>query len=446
MKENKMGSAPMLSLIISMSIPSMISMTIQALYNIVDSVFVSYYAQEGLTAITLAFPVQMLQIAISVGTGVGINSFVSRKLGEKRGDLANIAASYGLYLGMLCYIPFIVFGLFFADTFSAAFSDTPAVIEMTASYLKIITIFSFAQLTHIVAEKTVQATGNMVEPMKAHLLGAITNIILDPILIFGWIGAPRMGIAGAAVATVIGQCLSMTYMLYVLWHKQNILKVSYKQLKFNSEILKDIYAVALPSIIMQSLGSFLGVCLNGILAGFSDVAVNVLGVYNKLQSFLFMPVFGLTQGLMPIIGYNYGAKNKDRMIEALKRGTVVAVCIMAVGTAGFWIFPELLLGIFDADAALIEMGVPALRSLSTCFMFAGVNIVFSVLFQALGNGRYSMYMSFSRQMLVLLPVAYVMSFIGLNYVWWSFFIAEIVCIILCLYFMKRIFREKIDVL
>ncbi len=442
--ENKLGTMPVTKLLISMSVPAMLSMTVQALYNIVDSIFISFYAQEGLTAVTLAFPIQMLLISLSVGTGIGINSLISRRLGEKNIDAANSAASHGIFLGVIMWIGFLIFGIFFASPFINAFTENKEIAQMGYSYLSIVSIFSFGCLIQIVIEKTIQSTGNMIYPMIAQLIGALTNIALDPILIFGFGPIPSFGIAGAAIATVIGQIIAMFYLVYILLFKQDILKIKLKGFKFDKVILRDIFKVGFPSIIMQSIGSFLAISLNGILAGFSDLAVAAMGVYQRLQSFLFMPLFGLTAGLMPILGYNFGAKNKDRVVKALKVSSIFGGSMLGVGTIVFWLIPQQLLSIFDADTALIEIATPALRIISTGFIMASIAIIFSTAFQAFGEGKLSMFISLARQLIILLPVAYVMSFFGLTYVWLAFPIAEIVCFILSTIMMRFVYKKHIE--
>lgn len=314
---------------------------------------------------------------------------------------------------------------------------------MGCDYVSIVMIFSFGIFIQIVLEKTLQATGNMIFPMFFQLTGAITNIILDPILIFGMYGFPKLGVKGAAIATVIGQIFALIFSIIVIFTRKHSIKISFKNFKLDTKIVKEIYTVGFPSIVMQSIGSLLVGSLNAILATFSEAAVSVLGVYYKLQSFIFMPVFGLTQGVMPIMGYNYGAKNKKRLLKTLKIGCIISSVIMATGTAIFMLFPESLLNIFNASAELKEIGVPALRIISMCFMGAALGILFSTLFQAVGVGFYSLIVSVLRQLAVILPVAYAMSKIGLVYVWYAFPIAEIVSFIISILLFKRLFELRI---
>lgn len=442
-EDNKMGHAPMFSLILSMSIPAMFSMLIQALYNIVDSIFVAKLGEGALTAVSLAFPVQTLIIAVAVGTGVGINSLVSRRLGEKRQEEANSAATHGIILGLLSGVLFAILGVLFTRTFFEAFTDNAAIIDMGYQYTIVVTVLSFGSFVQINVEKCLQATGNMIYPMIFQLVGAITNIILDPIMIFGLFGFPKMGVFGAALATVIGQIFAMLLSLYVILKKSHLVHVTFKKFKFNFKIVKDIYAVGLPSMIMQSIGSVLVVGLNSILIAFSEAAVSVLGVYYKLQSFVFMPVFGLTQGVMPIMGYNYGAKNKERLLSALKIGIILAIIIITLGMIVFMSIPDKLLMLFNASDEMLELGTKALRTISLCFVPAALGIMFSTLFQALGQGRKSLYMSVLRQLVIILPSAYLLSKIGLNYVWYAFPIAEVFSFGVSILFFSIIYRKTI---
>lgn len=443
LKDNKMGSAPILKLIISMSLPAMFSMFIQSMYNIVDSIFVAKFHDDALTTLSFAFPIQMLMIAFAVGTGIGINSLVSRRLGEGRRDEANSAATHGLILAFLSWIVFALLGFFFTRPLFEGFSNNPEVIKMGCDYVYVVTIFSLGVFVQITLEKTLQATGNMIYPMISQLIGAITNIILDPIMIFGLLGFPRLGVLGAAIATVIGQFFGMFFCIYIIYTKNHDIHISFKKLKLRLGIIKEIYQVGLPAIVMQSIASFLIGSLNSILATFSELAVAVLGAYFKLQSFIFMPVFGLTQGVMPVMGYNYGAKNKHRLTQALKVGTLIAVTIMGIGTLIFMLIPGLLLMIFNASEEMLLMGIPALRIISICFIPAAVGIMFSTLFQAVGKGFYSLIMSILRQLVVILPAAYLLSKIGLGYIWYAFPIAEVVSFIVSIVLLQRLYAKNI---
>jgi putative MATE family efflux protein len=442
-RENKMGTAPMLKLIISMSLPAMFSMLIQSLYNIVDSIFVSQLGEEALTALSLAFPVQILMIAVAVGTSIGVNSLVARRLGEGRRDDANSAATHGLVLAFFNWLLFAILGFLFTKPFFEAFSDNPTVISMGCDYVYTVTIFSFGMFILIDLEKTLQATGNMIYPMVFQLTGAISNIILDPIMIFGLLGFPKLGVKGAAIATVAGQILSMLLCLYIVFKKNHEVHFTLKNFKFSGKTLFDIYKVGLPSIMMQSIMSALSAGLNAILIGFSEAAVAVLGAYHKLNSFIFMPVFGLMQGVMPIMGYNYGARNKKRLTDALKIGCTIASVILAAGTLIFLIIPGKLLQIFNASAAMLEIGVPAYRIISITFVTAAISIMLSTLFQAVGNGVYSLIVSILRQLVVILPVAYLLSRIGLAYVWYAFPIADVTAFLVSLALYRRLHAKNI---
>lgn len=425
LKENKMGTASVGGLIAGMAVPAMFSMMVQALYNIVDSFFVAKISEEALNAVSLAFPIQTLLVAFGIGTGVGINSLVSRRLGEGRREDANSAATHGLLLAFVNWIIFALFGLFFARQFIEGFSTDPTVIEDGTRFVQIICIFSFGVFIEFNVEKTLQATGNMIYPMVFQLIGALTSLVLDPIFIFGWFGVPAMGVPGAAIANVIAQCIAMMVSVTVLLKKKHEVKVSFHNFHFDFKIVREIYAVGIPTIIMQSIASVMVMGMNLILVRFTDTAVTLFGIYFKLQSFVFMPVFGLMQGMMPILGYNYGAKKQDRMVKSIRIGVVVSSLIMAAGVFLFWVFPKQLLLIFEASPEMIHIGVPALRIISLCFIPAAIGITFSTVFQALGKGVFSLALSLLRQMVVLLPAAYLLASFSLESVWYAFPIAEI---------------------
>lgn len=443
-RQNKMGIAPIPKLIVSMSLPAMFSMLVQALYNIIDSMFVAQLGESALTSVSLAFPVQTLMIAVAVGTGIGINSLVSRRLGERRREEASRAATHGLLLAIFSSLVFALLGLTLTQTFFQAFTDNQTVLQMGCDYTYVVTIFSFGMMIEIGLEKTLQATGNMIYPMLFQLSGAVINIILDPIFIFGKFGVPALGVRGAAVATVIGQIASMVFAVVVIIVKKHEVHISLRNFKFKWRTVKEIYAVGFPSIIMQSIMAFLVTMLNTILISFSEAAVSVLGVYYKLQSFVFMPVFGLTHGVLPIIGYNYGAGNKKRLLSALRLGTLIAACIMTVGTILFLAIPDKLLMIFNASPQMLEIGVPALRIISICFIPAAVDILFSTFFQGVGMGFKSLIVSVMRQLVVILPAAFLLSKIGLGYTWYAFPIAEVASLVLGGIFFYTTYRSKIS--
>lgn len=448
-KENKMGTMPMTKLILSMSLPAIFSMTIQAMYNVVDSIFIGQYDKgmgsiDGLTAISLAMPLQMLIIAVGVGTAVGVNSLISRKLGESNREAANDAANHGLFICFFSYLIFLVLGLFAVGPFMSAFTQSEGVYNYGVQYLSIVLCFSLPALLQMMSEKELQATGNMIFPMLFQLTGAVVNIIFDPILIFGF----DMGVSGAAIATVFGQFCGMVFGLLVLFLGKHEIKISFKGFRLKGETLKNIYAVGLPSIIMQSIVSIMNVGLNAILST-SEAYVTVLGVYFKLQSFVFMPCFGLNQGVMPIIGYNYGARNKKRMYSALKRGIIIAGIIMAIGMTLMWTIPDKLISMFGGTDELITAGVPAFRTISLCFIPAAVGILFTTLFQATGKGLRSLLMSFFRQLVLILPIAYLLSnIIGLDAVWFAFPIAEVGSLCIAIGFFLNLVHgdfKKLDV-
>ncbi len=445
--QNKMGTMPIGKLLISMSLPAMFSMLIQALYNVVDSIYVAQIGEHALTAVSLAFPIQNFLIAVSVGTCIGLNSLISRRLGEQRHHEAGLAATHGVVIAIAEWLVFLIFGLFFCEIFFKAFTDDPTVIQMGIDYTSIVTIYSFGLFLEITLEKTLQATGNMVYPMLFQLVGAVSNIILDPIFIFGWFGLPAMGVKGAAIATVAGQILSMFFAIYIIIRKEHAVEIHFKGFRFSMQIIKDIFAVGFPSIIMQSIGSVMVMALNNILIIFSQAAVAVLGVYFKLQSFIFMPVFGLGHGSMPIMGYNYGAKNKKRLVHTLKLSSVISLGIMIVGLLIFQFGAKYLLMMFNASEEMMSIGVSALRTISLCFPFAALGISFSNFFQAIGEGNNSLFVSLLRQLIILLPCAWIISQIGtLNQVWLAFPIAEIFSFLVSCVLLKRTYRRKVEVL
>lgn len=446
MKQNKMGTEPIAKLVLTMSLPAMFSMLVQALYNIFDSMFVSWMGSEALSAISIAFPIQMVMIALGVGTGVGINSLVSRRLGEGRKKEAGLAAAHGLLLGVGNWVVMAAAGIFFAKPFFMMTTSNPAIIQMGTTYIRIVTIFSFGMFIQSCVEKTLQATGNMFYPMCSQLLGCITNIILDPILIFGLLGAPKLGMAGAAIATVIGQIFSMIFCLFIIIAKNHEITITLKGFRLKWEIIKDIYVVGVPAIIMQAITSVLVTFLNKILITFSESAVNVLGIYYKLQSFVFMPVFGLNQGVMPVMGYNYGAGNKKRLLDALKTGLICAVCIMFIGMVVFQVIPGELLSLFKANAQTLEIGIPAMKIISLCFVPAALGILFSTLFQAVGMGTKSLIVSLIRQLICILPVAYLLSKVSLTAVWYSFPIAEAVAFVISIVMFLKLNKKTLSAL
>ena len=444
-QENKMGVMPIPKLLISMSLPMIISMLVQALYNIVDSMFVAQMNEAALTAVSLAFPVQNLMIAFAAGTGVGINALLSRSLGEKNLENANKVASNGAMLAMITSAVFAVVGGFGGRLFFALQTDDAQIIEYGAQYLRVVTICSMFVFLQVTFERLLQSTGKTVYSMITQATGAIINIILDPIMIFGYFGFPALGVLGAALATVCGQFVAT--LLAVHFHNKYNKEIIVRRTGFKPDknTIISIYKVGIPSIIMQSIGSITTFALNNILLMFSSTAATVFGIYFKLQSFVFMPIFGLTNGMIPIVAYNYGARKKKRIYATLKLSICIAVGIMIIGVVYFQLYPKTLLGLFYASEHMLEIGVPALRTISWSFIFAGFCIISSSVFQALGNGVYSMLISIARQIVVIIPVAYIFAKVfGLDMVWWSYPIAEIVSVCMCTFFLKKIFKEKLS--
>ncbi len=443
-KQNKMGYAPITPLLLSMAFPPMISMLIQALYNIVDSIFVAQISSQALSAISLAFPIQSLMIAIFVGTNVGLNSLIARRLGEQRLADANDAAAHGLIISVFSGIFMALVGIFGARPFFMLMTDNEHIIEMGCTYIMIVTGVCIFNSIQCCVEKMLQSTGNMVAPMISHVIGCVVNIVLDPILIFGYLGLPAMGIAGAAIATVLGQACGLVFCIIMFVKTNKTLTISFKGFKFKGSIVKDIYQVGFPSIVMQSIGAVLTTLMNLILINFSEAAVNVLGIYYKLQQFILMPTLGVTQGAMPIIGYNFGAGNRKRITKTLKMSLIFGIGIMCLGLILFQVIPGTLLSMFNADAETLEIGVTALRIVSLSFLPTGFAIVMGTTFQAVGHGFTSLFISLCRQIIVLLPVAYVMSKISLNAVWFAFPIAELVASILVAILFLNLYRKTIS--
>lgn len=443
--QNKMGTASMFPLIVSMALPAMFSMMIQALYNIVDSYFVSSYSTKGLSAVSLALPIQNLIIAFAVGTSIGSASLVSRKLGANERTDANSAATHGLVLNMLSWLIFLLIGLFGCDYFYRLFETDEQIIAMGTTYMCIVSSFSLFAFMQVCFEKTLQSTGNMIFPMLIQLVGAVTNIILDPILIFGYFGFPEMGVAGAAIATVTGQFLGACLGFAIIFSKKHRheIEINLKGFRFDPSMIKQIYTVGFPSIVMNAIGTVMLMSINGILAAFSTAAYTVYGLYFKLQSFVFMPVFGLNSGLMPILGYNYGAKNKKRIMSCLKVGVSIALVINCMGMLLFMIMPAQLLGIFNPTQEILDIGITALRIIALIYPLAAINIVMATLFQALGKGTYSLINSVLRQLVLIIPLAYLFSKISLTMVWVAFPCSEVGALLVSLYYLVKLYKEKI---
>lgn len=442
-QENKMGVMSVNKLLISMSLPMMISMLVQALYNIVDSIFVSQINEYALRAVSLAFPVQSLMIAVAVGTAVGVNAFLSRTLGEKNFEKANVIAVNGIFLAIVSSILFAVIGLLVSRPFFASQTNIVEVQEYGVTYITFCCVLSIGIFMQTIFERLLQATGKTFYTMITQGTGAIVNLILDPIMIFGLFGMPRMGVAGAALATVTGQIIAASMALFFNIKYNKDIKLSVKGFRPNWSLIGQIYKVGAPSIVVQSVGSVMTYGMNLILESFG-VAQTVFGVYFKLQSFVFMPVFGLNNGMVPIIAYNYGAGKKERVIKTIRSSVFFGVGIMLVGLMIMELFPAQLIGLFNATEELLVVGVPALRTICLSFVFAGFCIVAGSTFQALGNGVYSMIVSVTRQLCVLLPVAKLLSLSGnVNLIWWAFPLAELFSVALSVFFLVRIYRKVI---
>lgn len=443
-KENKMGTMPVNKLLVTMSLPMVISMIVQALYNIVDSIFVSRLSEDALTAVSMAFPMQNLMISVAVGTGVGINAMLSRALGEKKFEAANKTAENDIFIEVLGYVLFLLIGIFVTKPFFLAQAGAGDIANMGIEYTRICLLMSFGIFMQIGFERILQSTGRTIFTMITQSTGAIINIILDPILIFGLFGMPKMGVAGAAIATVTGQiCAAILAITFNLTKNPDV-HICFKGFKPQIIFVKNILSVGIPSIIMSSVGSAMTFGMNKILITFSSTAVAVFGVYFKLNSFVFMPVFGLNNGMVPIVSYNYGAQNKKRLTKTIKLAIMYAVCIMFIGIMLFQFIPDVLLRLFDASDHMLEIGIPALRVISLSFAFAGICIVISSSLQALGHGFLSMMISITRQLIILLPSAYILAKIGgIHAVWWSFNIAEIASLTLSLLFFKHMYNKII---
>lgn len=445
-QENKMGIMPIGKLVFNMSLPMMVSMMVQALYNIVDSIFVAKLSENALTAVSLAFPLQTLLIAVGTGTGVGMNALLSKSLGEKDFKKANKTATNAAFIYAVSYIVFLILGFTVVKPFyrSQVGSADAEIMTMGVDYLSTVMIFSFGIFTQVFFERLLTSTGRTIFSMTSQLSGAVTNIILDPILIFGMFGAPKMGVTGAAVATVIGQCVA-GLVAGTCNHKFNHeVRFQFKGFKPDFKIIGTIYAVGIPSIIMQSIGSVMTYCMNRILIEFSSTATAVFGVYFKLQSFFFMPVFGLNNGITPIIAYNYGARQRKRMVKTIKVSLVTAFCLTFIGFVLFESIPQALLGLFNASNDMLKIGVPALRTIGVHYLIAWFCIIAGTVFQALGKAVFSMVVSIMRQLVVLVPAAYLLAkFGGLHMVWWSFPIAEVMSFIVSLTFLIKIWNDII---
>ena len=444
LRENKMGVMPVGKLLVNMALPMIISMLVQALYNVIDSIYVSQVSESAVTALSLAFPVQNLQIGFAVGIGVGVNSLLSKSLGQRNQEAANRAAGNGIFLMLIVTVGFVLFGIFGVRPYYEMQSTVTETVEGGISYTAICCIGTLGVFMGILCERLLQATGRTMHTMITQSTGAIVNIILDPILIHGWLGLPAMGITGAAIATVIGQWTSGLLALYFNIRFNSDLHLNIKYLKPEAATIGQILTVSVPSIIMNGIGSFMNFSMNQILQGFSETATSVFGIYFKIQSFFFMPLFGINNATISIIAFNYGARRPDRIVKTLKISVGAALVLMFTGLAVFQLAPDLLLNLFNPSEDFLRMGRVALRTISWSFPIAAVCISLSSCFQALGNGIYSTITSICRQMLVLLPVAYLLSLSGdVNKVWLAYPIAELASGTVTAILFTRIFRQKI---
>lgn len=441
-----MGVMPVNRLLLTMGVPMMISMLVQALYNIVDSMFVSRISEDALSALSLAFPAQNLMIAVAVGAGVGINAALSKSLGEKDFERANRAACNGLFLALLHFFVFFLLGLFFTRLFfsvQVAPNET-GIIGYGTDYLRICTMASFGVFGEITAERLLQSTGRTVQAMLIQLIGAVINLVLDPILIFGLFGFPRLEVAGAAIATVLGQIIAMAVGLYLNFRHNPEIRLSFKGFRPDGDMIRRIYRVGVPTMVMNAIGSVMVFSMNQILIGFTKTATAVFGVYFKLQSFIFMPVFGLNNAIVPIISYNYGARNRDRIIRTIRLGVLYAVLLMVVGFVLFQTIPDKLLLLFDASEEMLAIGTVALRAISFSYLLAGYCIVCGSVFQAFGRGMLSLIVSLVRQLFLLLPLAYLLSLTGrLDLIWYAFPLAELGSLTASTIGLVRLYRQEI---
>ena len=443
-QENIMGTMAINPLLVKLSIPMMVSMLVQALYNVVDSIFVSHVSEGALTAVSLAFSLQNMMIAVGVGTGVGVNALLSKSLGEKDQERANRTAENGIFLALCSFAAFFIIGLTCMKPYFYAQTSDVEIAEQGIRYLTVCSVFSLGLFLQTMSEKLLAATGRTNLSMCSQLIGAIVNIVLDPIFIFGYCGEALSGTTGAAVATVIGQFCGAGAAIFFNLKKNPDIQIRWHGFRPSADAIQRIYVVGLPSIAMQCVGSVMTFFMNQILMAFSATAVAIFGVYFKLQSFVFMPIFGMNNGMVPIISYNYGARQPERVKKTIRLAVFYAECIMLVGFCIFQFLPDKLLGLFAASDAMLAIGVPALRIICPHFLLAGAGIVLSSVFQALGNGVFSLTVTICRQLVVLIPAAWLLSRTGeVNMVWWAFIIAEVVSLALSLVFMARINRTVI---
>ena len=444
MEENKMGVMEIKKLIMTMSLPIMISMLVQALYNIVDSMFVARVSDNALAAVSLCYPIQMIIVAVACGTAVGLNALLSRYLGQKKPKEANQVALHGILLAIVNWLIFAIIGIFFSEAFLRLFSTDQEIVAMGISYMKICTIFSFGVFMQITYERIMQSTGNTVYNMIIQGVGALVNIMLDPIFIFGMLGLPAMGVTGAAIATVIGQIVAMLLGIIITQTKIKEVQIHLREFHLELRMIKDMYRIAIPAILMQSIMSFMTVFMNMILVTFSELAVSAFSIYFKLQQFVFMAVNGMNNALIPIISYNFGAKKKQRILDSIHFSLIVACVIMIAGTIIFQCFPQQLMYLFDANEEMMNIGVPALRIISLSFIFSGISLVLSAVFQSVDHANKSLMITLLRQMVLLLPIVYLLANqFGLNALWWAFPITEAAVSILAYIYLKIVKAKTI---
>ena len=444
-QKNPMGTKPIPSLIFTIGFPPIISMFVQSMYNVVDSIFVAKLGENALTAVSLAAPLQYTVLAVSVGVGVGINSYISRSLGADNIEEANNTVTHSMILSFIHSVLFIILGILFIKPFFNMFTDSKEIFELSCNYTYIVILLSFSLFFQITFEKVFQATGNTLLPTISQIIGAVVNIVLDPIFIFGMFGVPKLGVTGAAIATVIGQIVSFTILLIFFIKSDSILKINLKSFKWKFNIIKEIYSVGIPCALMISITSLLSILLNGILIKFSNTAVAIYGIYYRLQTFLTMPINGLVQGVRPIIGYNYGAQSRERVFEALKVSLIISVVIMVIGFLLFMFMPKQLLELFDASEDMMSMGIQTLRIMSLGFIFAAFSLIISAMYESIGKGTNSLIISLLRQFIIIIPVsALFYETIGLTGIWITFPVSEIVAALVCLFmFMNTCKKDAI---
>ncbi len=443
-KENKMGVMPVNKLLVNMALPMIASMIVQALYNVVDSIYVAQISESAVTALSLAFPIQNVQLGFAIGIGVGINALLSKSLGRKDFESANMAAGNGISLVLIASVAVMLFGVFGVEPYYRMQSSVAETVEGGIAYSRIVCLCTLGMYLQITTERLLQATGRTFHSMIVQATGAIINIIMDPVMIFGWFGFPAMGVAGAAAATVLGQWIGALVGLFLNWKYNQDIQLKWRYLKLKRNIVVPVLMVGIPSIVMNCIGSIMNFGMNQIFQSFNETATSVFGIYYKLQSFFFMPLFGMNGATISIIAYNYGARKPDRMLKTLKLALCAGMTVMLLGLAAFQLVPELLLGMFNPSPAFLEMGCSALRIISLHFPIAAVGIILGASFQALGNGIYSTTVSLCRQLIVLLPVAYLLSLTGnVNMVWWAFPIAEVFSCMVTLFFFRRIYVQKV---